>query len=54
MGFSQSIADLAQEYVWVAVAIDIIDGVNEGYSDFLEGTQLRGFESRVHYFTTHA
>jgi len=36
MGFSQEIADLAKEFVWVAVAIDIMDGIGEAYGDFLE------------------
>ena len=35
MGFSETIAALGKDFIWVAIALDTMDGENEAYSDFL-------------------
>ena len=37
MGFGETVIALSKDIVWLLIVLQVIEGVSEGYGDFLEG-----------------
>ena len=37
MGFGETVIALSKDIVWLLIALQVTEGVSEGYGDFLEG-----------------
>eukprot|EP00578_Thalassiosira_sp_NH16_P009081 CAMPEP_0181115382 /NCGR_PEP_ID=MMETSP1071-20121207/21402_1 /TAXON_ID=35127 /ORGANISM="Thalassiosira sp., Strain NH16" /LENGTH=743 /DNA_ID=CAMNT_0023199585 /DNA_START=430 /DNA_END=2661 /DNA_ORIENTATION=- len=48
MGFPDSVADLSQEFVWVKVASNMMEGLNECVLDFLEVIEKEAYANAIY------